>query len=191
MLVFPGGASKAFDGSTATTFTGLKGTPAGVTLNPGAIPSFDNAAIGVNKTVSFTGWTVTQTAPILPGGTAINYALATTCCGTIGQRTMATISDAPPVIPPVPPVVLPVDNEDVSAEEMAGPEGLALGPSLAIAPRLMPRVELAALPPQLLSIAPVRVPVVLPPPPRLAPAVAEEPPPVHVPPVRPRKQDRN
>jgi len=179
MLVFPDGANKSFDGSTATTFTGLKGSPAGVTLNPGAIPNFDTAAVGANKTVNFTGWTLTQ-GPILPGGVDINYAFANSCCGPAVARTTATIIAALPPVPPVPTVVVP----EALPEEMMGPEVFAPGALFAIEPRLMPRVELAGFPPQLLSIAPV--PVIVPP-----PRVVEEPQPIYVPPLLPRKQDRN
>jgi hypothetical protein len=86
----------------------------------------------------------------------------------------------------VPPVVIPVETEVVAAEEMLGPEGL--GPVTPLGP-VLPRVQLAALPPQLLTVAPVPVPVILPPPP--PPPVVQEVPPVYVPPLRPRKQDRN
>ncbi|MFH1872743.1 MAG: filamentous hemagglutinin N-terminal domain-containing protein [Pseudomonadota bacterium] len=182
MLVFPDGGNKTFDGATTTTFTGLKGAPAGVTLAGAGTADFLDAAVGVDKTVNFTGFTLTQAA-LSPGGLGINYAFANSCCGPAVSRTMATIIAAPPPVPPVPPVVIP----EAEPEEMMGPEYLAPAAVLGISPRLMPNVELAGLPPQLLSIAPVPVPVVVQPP----PPVAEEPPPVYVPPVRPRKQDRN
>lgn len=182
MLVFPDGASKTFDGATTTTFTGLKGAPAGVTLAGAGTADFEDAAVGVDKRVNFTGFTLTQAA-LSPGGLGVNYAFASSCCGPLVGRTMATIIAAPPPVPPVPPVVIP----GADAEEMMGPEYLAPAAVLGISPSLMPNIELAGLPPQLLSIAPVPVPVVVQPPPPLA----EEPPPVYVPPVRPRKQDRN
>ena len=182
MLVFPDGASKTFDGATTTTFTGLKGAPAGVTLAGAGTADFEDAAVGVDKRVNFTGFTLTQAA-LSPGGLGVNYAFASSCCGPVVGRTMATIIAAPPPVPPVPPVVIP----GADAEEMMGPEYLAPAAVLGISPSLMPNIELAGLPPQLLSIAPVPVPVVVQPPPPLA----EEPPPVYVPPVRPRKQDRN
>ena len=182
MLVFPDGASKTFDGATTTTFTGLKGAPAGVTLAGAGTADFEDAAVGVDKRVNFTGFTLTQAA-LSPGGLGVNYAFASSCCGPLVGRTMATISAAPPPVPPVPPVVIP----GADAEEMLGPEYLAPAAVLGVAPSLMPNIELAGLPPQLLSIAPVPVPVVVQPPPPLA----QELPPVYVPPVRPRKQDRN
>lgn len=182
MLVFPDGASKTLDGATTTTFTGLKGAPAGVTLAGAGTADFEDAAVGVDKRVNFTGFTLTQAA-LSPGGLGVNYAFASSCCGPLVGRTMATISAAPPPVPPVPPVVIP----GADAEEMLGPEYLAPAAVLGVAPSLMPNIELAGLPPQLLSIAPVPVPVVVQPPPPLA----QELPPVYVPPVRPRKQDRN
>ncbi|MHB8709539.1 MAG: two-partner secretion domain-containing protein, partial [Desulfuromonadales bacterium] len=167
MLVFPDGANKTFDGSTATTFTGLKGNPAGVTLNPGAIPNFDTEAEGNNKTVTFSGWTITQD-PIVVGGVSTNYALATSCCGPVVQRTTGNIIAALPIVPPVPPVF----PQEMMGEE----EGITPAVLLAIPPTLMPRVELAPLPPRLLSIAPVIPPVVVPPP-APPPPVADVPPP--------------
>jgi hypothetical protein len=187
MLVFPEVTTKTADGTTVAAFTGaLKGLPPGVTLALPGTANFDTAAVGANKTVTFTGATLTQ-GPLTVGGLGINYDFANPCCGPAGARTTGTIIAALPPVPPVPPVVvpLPVDAEDYAAEEMMGPEGF-MPATFAISPRLMPRVELAGLPPQLRSIAPIPVPVVQPPPP-----VAEEPPPVYVPPLRPRKQDRN
>ena len=178
MLVFPDGANKPFDGTTTAAFTGLKGAPAGVTLNNTGTANFDSAAVGAGKTVTFSGYSLTQ-GPILTGGAAINYAFANSCCGPAVARTTATIITALPPVPPVPPVVVP----EALPEEMMGPEGF-LPATFAIEPRLMPRVELAGFPPQLLSIAPV--PVIVPP-----PRVVEEPQPIYVPPLLPRKQDRN
>jgi hypothetical protein len=92
MLVFPDGASRVENGTRTATFTGLKGTPAGVTLNTaGGTANFDTAAAGTNKTVTYTGFTLTQ-APIVTGGTATNYALPVTCCAPIVGKTTATIT---------------------------------------------------------------------------------------------------
>ncbi|MDO8788398.1 MAG: filamentous hemagglutinin N-terminal domain-containing protein [Sulfuritalea sp.] len=179
MLVFPDGANKTFDGSTATTFTGLKGNPAGVTLNPGAIPNFDTAAVGDNKTVNFTGWTLTQ-GPIVTGGVSTNYALATSCCGPAGGKTIANITAAPPVVPPVPPMAVPA----YVAEEMLGGE---LAPEAASP--WIPTIVQTTTPPQLLAFAPEPVPVLAVDEPVVVPA--ETPPRLYVPPVRLRKQDRN
>jgi hypothetical protein len=190
MLVFPDGANKTFDGTTAATFTGLKGAPPGVTLGGTGTANFDTADVGENKTVSFTGFT-------LAGANAGNYAFTNSCCGPAVRRTTATIIAALPVVPPVPPVVpiLPIEiepfeMEELFPQEMMGVEDITPAAFLAIPRTLMPRVELAPLPPQLLSIAPVIPPVVVPPP-APPPPVADVPPPVYVPPLRPRKQDRN
>ncbi|MES2400972.1 MAG: filamentous hemagglutinin N-terminal domain-containing protein [Pseudomonadota bacterium] len=85
MLVFPE-AEKYYDGTTNTVFYSLKGNPAGVSLiaGPGATATFDNATPGINKSVSFTGYT-------LSGPNAAQYALATTCCGPIVQKTTSSI----------------------------------------------------------------------------------------------------
>ncbi|MDP2169276.1 MAG: YDG domain-containing protein [Rhodocyclaceae bacterium] len=175
MLVFPDGANKTFDGTTVATFTGLKGAPPGVTLGGTGTANFDTAAAGTDKTVSFTGFT-------LAGANAGNYAFANACCGPAARRTTATIIAALPIVPPVPPVF----PQEMMGEE----EGITPAVLLAIPPTLMPRVELAPLPPRLMSIAPVTPPVVVPPP-APPPPVADVPPPVYVPPLRPRKQDRN
>lgn len=45
MLVFPEVQTKVFDGTTAATLIGLKGTPAGVTLNPGGAFSLSLSGI--------------------------------------------------------------------------------------------------------------------------------------------------
>ncbi|MCM2308842.1 MAG: filamentous hemagglutinin N-terminal domain-containing protein [Sulfuritalea sp.] len=190
MLVFPDGANRTFvAGSTAAAFTGLKvdalgALPPGVTLVQGGIANFDTPAVGNDKLVTFTGFGLTQPNAVpVPGGLASNYDFAKSCCAlpTVG-RTRASIIAAPPQVPPVPPGGVPGPE----AEEMMGPEYLAPAAVLGVAPSLMPNVELAGLPPQLLSIAPVPVPPVVQPPPPV-----QEPPPVYVPPVRPPKQDRN
>lgn len=200
MLVFPDGANKTFDGTTVATFTGLKGAPAGVSLAGAGTANFDTAAVGVGKTVNFTGFT-------LAGLNANNFALATSCCGIVTGKTTATITPAlvpippiPPGIPPVLPIAQPVpidtaaifaDTADIAAEEMSGNvDGITTAASLRPVPTSMPRVVLAGLPPQLRSIAPVIVPRVVPPAaPQAVPA--EIPPPVFAPPLRLRKQDRN
>jgi hypothetical protein len=182
MLVFPEVTTKTFDGTTVAAFTGaLKGLPPGVVLNLPGTANFDTAAVGANKTVSFTGATLTQGA-VAPGGLGINYDFANVCCGPVGARTTGTVIAALPVVPPIPPVappVAPIYPDELLGPETLLPEGIIMG--------LMPGVTLAGLPPQLLSIAPPPAPVVVPPP----PPVVQEAPPIYVPPVRPAKQDRN
>ena len=96
MLVFPEVQTKFFDGTTAATLTGLQGTPAGVTLNPGGVFSFDSAAVGNNVPVTFSGLSLTQ-APIVAGGTARNFALQAPCCGVGGQTVTRTTGTIRPV----------------------------------------------------------------------------------------------
>lgn len=106
MLVFPDGANKTFDGTTTATFTGLKGNPTGVSLvsGPSSVANFDNANVGLGKTVSFTGFSLTQ-GPILTGGSAPNYALPVSCCGPIVGRTTANIISSPSAIVPTIPIL--------------------------------------------------------------------------------------
>ena len=87
MLVFPDGASRTFDGTTATSFTSLKGSPDGVTLirGPGATANFDNADVGVNKGITFSGYS-------LGGPNASKFAFATSCCSPVTQRTTGEIT---------------------------------------------------------------------------------------------------
>ncbi|MDD5031389.1 MAG: YDG domain-containing protein, partial [Rhodoferax sp.] len=93
MLVFPN-ASKSYDGTTTATLAGLKGAPAGVALTGAGTATYDTKDVGINKTVSFTGYSLTQTAPITTGGTAINFALATSCCAPVVSKTTGTITQA-------------------------------------------------------------------------------------------------
>lgn len=109
MLVFADGGDKAFDGTTTTTLSGLKGDPGGVTLvaGPNASANFDSPDAGSNKGISYSGYT-------LGGADAGLYALAFNCCGpvlahTTGTITAATAPTPPPVTPPpvTPPPVTP------------------------------------------------------------------------------------
>ena len=173
MLVFPGGADRAFNGTTAAVFTSLKGAPAGVTLlaGPGATTAvFDSAAVGVNTGISFTGYTLT-------GARAAEYALPVTCCSPIVGRTTATITAAPIVV--VPPVVLPV--VPLTFLETGATGGMIL--ALLDTGINLPSEELVAAlpPPPAPPIQPLPV-VELPVPP---------PPPIYVAPVLPPRRDRN
>jgi hypothetical protein len=100
MLVYPDGADKTYDGTNTATFTGLKGSPAGVTLNPGGTANFATADAGVNKIVTFKDFILTQVVAITPGDAAINFALPANCCGPAEGKTTATISPAPVVVLP-------------------------------------------------------------------------------------------
>jgi hypothetical protein len=203
MLVFPAGGDKAFDGTTLTTLTGLKGLPAGVTLvaGPGNVANFDTPAVGVNKTVAFTGYT-------LGGPNAAAFALATNCCGPIVSRTTAAITPAVLVVAPivVPPVVVApgaVAPVVVVPGVVAPIAPVGAVPEMGFVPGVvmtaMPFVGLPGL--NLVSEGVAMPPVVVvqatpvPPPVRLAPPVAPPPvivpPPPYVPPVFVPRPDRN
>jgi filamentous hemagglutinin family protein len=100
MLVFAADPNKTSDGTTSTTLSGLKGSPAGVTLvaGPGSTANFDTAAAGTNKTISYTGYT-------LSGPNAADFALAISCCGPVVAKTTGTIQAA--VLPTVAPTPAP------------------------------------------------------------------------------------
>ena len=97
MLVYPDGADKAFDGTTAATFTGFKSTatsgsvPAGVTLAGPGTAAFDTPDAGQGKIITFSGFTLTQN-PITAGPAAINFALPAACCGPAIGRTTGNIA---------------------------------------------------------------------------------------------------
>ena len=97
MLVFPDGASKVYDGTTAATFTGLKSSPVGVTLAGAGTATFDTKDVGTDKTITFSGFTLAQGAT-QTGGTGINYGLPVSCCAPIVSRTTANITQAPLLI---------------------------------------------------------------------------------------------
>jgi hypothetical protein len=206
-MVFPDGADRTFvAGSTVANFTSFKPdinglVPANITLAGAGIANFDTPTVGVNKIVTFSGFTLAgadaslfalpNTVIPLP---LANPALANCCGGGIG-RTTANIRAA--VVPPdvtTPPVSPPeVPDTDLF------PEMPYEGPIVNRRTPLTwaPVVVLADTPAQLQSLTPPvvyvpPVPVELPP---VAPKeeVIETPvqPPVYVAPVRPRKQDRN
>ena len=167
MLVFPDGANKAFDGTTAANFSSLKGAPAGVTLiaDPGATASFATADVGSGKTVTFSGYS-------LGGPNAGNYAFAVSCCAPIGQKTTANItapiSSALQVLSSGASVVLPFLLPEVFTPVVAAPlitASLESPPSMVFAETL------------------TETQVVL-------PAEVPAPPPPYIAPVRPRKQGR-
>lgn len=103
MLVFADGGSMAFNGSTATTLSGLIGNPAGVSLvaGPNAAANYISPAPGANQAITYTGYT-------LAGPNANLYALANNCCGPVVAHTTGTIAPVPslpviPIVPVVPP----------------------------------------------------------------------------------------
>jgi filamentous hemagglutinin family protein len=162
MLVFPDGASKGFDGTTATSFTSLKGAPDGVTLiaDPGATANFDSVDVGTNKVVTFSGYS-------LGGPNAGKFAFATSCCGTISQKTTANITLA-------------------SSGPIAG--ALASTSAFSLPKVLLPLTELPFIAASLES--PPSMVMFEVPPEKLVEEKREVPPP-YVAPVRPRKQGRN
>jgi hypothetical protein len=192
MLVFPDGGDKAFDGTTATVLSTLKGLPAGVTLvaGPASAANFDTADVGVNKTISFTGYS-------LAGANAGAFAFATSCCAPIASRTTGNVTPIAPLVPvaplvaTVPPVVLP--EVVVAALQEVPPFQMLAEQSpeyhFALAPMNL-TVREAGVPPSMLVQSTPTPPVIVPPKPPavVAPVVPPKP---FVAPVRPRKQDRN
>jgi hypothetical protein len=167
MLVFPDGANKPFDGTTAATLNSLKGNPDGVNLvvSPGSSARFDSADVGSDKNIVFSNYS-------LGGPQAGNFAFATACCGPALQRTTGSIS---------PSLVAIVASASASA--MAKPQVLA---STGGMPQVgMPQViaSLEAPPNMVFAETPEAVQAV--------PEEAEAPKPIpFVAPVRPRKQGR-
>jgi hypothetical protein len=194
-LVFPSGADKTFDGTTAATFTSLKADslgnfPTGVTLS--GTGTFDNTAVGVGKIVTFSGLT-------LGGGSATSFALPADCCGpTIGKgRTTANIT----------PVAVPGAGTiggivaGIAAGTVAVPVAVPLAVPLAeefeegstfFLPLVPPRTARSTLLTASLESPPSMVLVESRPelPPETLVAVPPEVPPPYVAPVRPRKQGR-
>lgn len=107
MLVFAAGGTKTVDGTTATTLSGLKGGPVGVTLvaSAASTATFDSADVGTAKSISFSGYT-------LAGPNAADFTLPVTCCGPIVAKTTGDVLPAVAVVPvvivPTPVVVVPL-----------------------------------------------------------------------------------
>ena len=190
MYVFASVADKTFDGTTTATLTGLKGSPLGVSLLPlgTSTAMFETAAIGVNKVVNYTGYTL--------GGTdAYKYALAVPCCGPAVAKTTGNIIAAvtPPVDQPLReplPETLPEAQETLrkTLPEVLTP--LTPFPSSYMPPVIPLTVVSAELPTVAVveetPVAPVEEVSPVPPP-------VEEVPPAEVPYVAPKrapKQDR-
>jgi len=202
MLVFAGGGDKTADGNTATTLTSLKGNPAGVSLfaAPGSSANFSGANVGVGKTITHTGYSLT-------GASANNFALPVSCCGPIVGRTTGTILAAvvvPPVV--VPPVIAPppvaVPPPVVVPPPVGLPPPVVLPPPVALPPPPVEAPTPVVLPPPVALPPPVEIPlpvgvslpnevppslvvspaVALPPPAILPPQVFLVPPPTGVPP---------
>ena len=181
MLVHPGGADKTFDGTTTATFTGLQGNPAGVTLNGGGVANFANTGPGLNIPIAYTGFGLTQGA-VVTGGTGLNFALPTPCCGVV-PGTTGNIAPAVVVVPPA--VLIP----GAAALTALAPES----PQFEFAPlalQIVPGINLTStgirMPPiQLAEAAPVPTEAL-----GLVPPPVEVVPPVPPAPLPPRR-DRN
>lgn len=212
MLVFPEVASKTFDGTTSATLNGLKGLPPGVELvaGSGANAQFSSAAAGLDKTVTFSGYTLDVADP-----DTANYAFAVpNCCGPVELRTSGDITavDTPlppprpprprppaPAPAPLPPVSQPVVPASEGTDRVVGNWNLPVIPVAQETPYRLTVAPLAPTGPVLLALespAPVpQVPVAQAPivvPVEVAPPVLVAPPaPRRVVPVRPPKQDRN
>ncbi|MBE0590622.1 MAG: filamentous hemagglutinin, partial [Hydrogenophaga sp.] len=212
MLVFPEVASKTFDGTTSATLTGLKGLPPGVELvaGSGANAQFSSAAAGLDKTVTFSGYTLDVADP-----DTANYAFAVpNCCGPVELRTSGDITavDTPlppprpprprppaPAPAPLPSVSQPVVPASEGADRVVGnwnlpvipvaqetPYRLTVAPLAPTGPVLLALESPAPVPQVPVAQAPIVVPVDVAPPVLVAP-----PAPRRVVPVRPPKQDRN
>ena len=220
MLVYPEVTDKTFDGTTTATLLGFKSTavsgpvPDTLTLvaGPGATATFDTAAVGTDKTVSFSGYSL-ESGVVGPN----QFAFAVPCCGpavstTTGNITAATVipPDTPPVTPPVvrPPVRPPVVTPPVVVAPVVPPVVASptapnqdLGPLPPVwTPSTPPAVDRpeyvltvlspAPLPPSMLVVV---APPPPPPPPVSVPVVVpvETPPEVYQPPVRKPRPERN
>jgi hypothetical protein len=194
-------ADKVFDSTTSAIITGrtLAGNLAGDDVSySGGSATFDTPVAGVGKMVTGTGLGLSGTDA---GNYTVNPIAATTAAITpiivVPPIVVPPIVVPPGVVPPgvAPPPIgsTPIADTEPLPEEMLGVEnGITPAATLGIVPAPMPRVVLAGLPPQLLTVAPIIVPAVREPaplPPAAAPA--EIPPPVYAPPLRLRKQDRN
>ncbi len=177
MLVYPDGVDKVFDNTTTATLSGFRTTatsgpvPAGVTLAGAGTANFDTPFAGVNKTITYSGFTLAQGA-IVPGDAALNFALPTSCCLPRVGRTTADITagtDTPIQTAPVIPL-------------FAFPMLAALDLNV-LGGITMPPIEVVAA-------APIEV---IPQPKAVVETPVEVKPkakPVYVPPKRPRKADR-
>jgi filamentous hemagglutinin family protein len=183
MLVYPGGGDKPFDGNTTTTLTSLKGNPGGVTLvnNPGSIATFNTAAEGTGKIITFSGYS-------LAGGSAGSYALPISCCAPVVQRTTGNITP-PPVVPPV--VTPGTPPGTIIPSSLILPPGVIIPsnriPPSSATPLLLPRPFLVTpmYQPQMVKMAPAETPPQLM---TFAPPVPAIP---YIPPFHLRKKPRN
>ena len=192
MLVFPDGANKVFDGTTAATFTSLKAdsfgnVPGGVTL--AGTGTFNDATVGLGKLVTYSGLT-------LGGANAARFALPADCCGptrgtgrTTGNITQFTQLTSGPLAGSIAgPLAGSIAGPLTEALAEESEEATAFSLPM-IAPRTAGSPRMTALlesPPSMVLVEstpelPAETLVEKPP---------EVPPPPYVAPVRPRKQGR-
>lgn len=196
MLVFPDNGSKTFDGTTATSLSLLKGSPAGVTLiaGPGNTANFIDALVGTNKSILYSGYS-------LGGADANNFALAIPCCepgfalttGDVSAPVLAPVIVAPAVVAPA--AVSPIATSPTTIVEAFSPSFIPLT-FVSAAPPMIRLVEEAPIVQAPIVAPPPPVPVpppppAPPPPPPTIVVPAPPPPPPFVAPPLPPKQDRN
>lgn len=123
MLVFAAGGDRAFDGTTTTLLSGLRGSPAGVSLvaGPNAAANFASPNVGANQNITYSGYT-------LAGANAGLYAFAMNCCGPALAQTTGSITAAPvlpqlPVRPlmPIPLISTPPSGTLVTVADVTPP----------------------------------------------------------------------
>jgi filamentous hemagglutinin family protein len=203
VLVFPEAASKVFDGTTTATFTGLKGSPAGVLLAGAGTANFVTPDVGVNKIIIFSGFT-------LAGANANDFALpgSAVCCTPAVERTTGAITPVALVVGPgiVPPVIVVAPADAVPA---AVPSSALIEHSIgSVLPLQLTGLSLGVLgggirmpPTQLAEVAsPVRTDAIANEAPNQVEAIPVRPAPVvvppekpaiYAPPLRPRRPDRH
>ena len=203
MRVYPGGANKVADGTTTAVFTsfqpdinGLIPGAGGLTLIPGIGNSaeYDTALPGENKLITYSGYTL--------GGATANFALPTPCCGVVTRTTGTIIAATPPTPPVVPPPASPIASPTPTAASLTASTPTAIGPFVTTGPGPagVPVLVQLETPPELLTLVPPELPVVVAP--VATPPVLRDQPPVvvvppapppqpYAPPQRPRKQGRN
>lgn len=195
MLVYPDGVDKVFDNTTTATLSGFRTTatsgpvPAGVTLAGAGTANFDTPFAGLNKTITYSGFTLAQGA-IVPGDAALNFALPTSCCLPRVGRTTGNITPVPPIVPPILPIVPPIDAPEGTIGPEAPPFQMLVEDLPVFAPGLQLAVTQTVVPGVMMVLAAPPPPVVVPVQ-TVVPVETVVPPVIAPPPPRPPKQDRN
>jgi filamentous hemagglutinin family protein len=152
MWVFPQAVTRTYNGSKSVVLNGLKGAPAGVTLNNVAgVANYLSAGAGTNKTIVFSGYTLGYDALL-----GADYALPLSCCAPIVSTTSGTVRAAspPPVVVVPPPVVV------------VPPPVVVVPPPVIVPPVVVVPPPVETPPPAVVVVPPVDTPpvVVAPPP---------------------------